>query len=211
MDAAQKPGVRLIRLAATLSIAGVAGLAFVWPRLAGALIYERADIGAGQAWRLWTGHLVHYTGSHLLFDLAVFLAAGLWLEWIRPPLARWFYLLAPPAISAALWWGDPALERYAGLSGLATGMLVLLALVQRRRDVGAPPWFWPAVLLLVAVKVVVESTTQTPLFARLDAGVRVVPLAHLGGIVCALVAFLAAQWRDRRCARRPPAGANGAG
>lgn len=210
MDAAQKPGARLIRLAATLSIAGVAGLAFVWPRFAGALIYERADIAAGQAWRLWTGHLVHYTVSHLVFDLAVFLAAGLWLEWIRPPLARWFYLLAPPAISAALWWGEPALERYAGLSGLATGVLVLLALVQRRRDAGAPPWFWPAVLLLVAVKVVVESTTQTPLFARMEAGVRVIPLAHLGGIVCALVAFLAAQYWERRHVRPLRPRANGA-
>lgn len=210
MDAAQKPSVRLSRLGATLSIAVVAGLAFVWPRLTDALIYERTDILAGQAWRLWTGHLVHYTASHLLWDLVVFLAAGLWLEWIRPRLTRWFYLLAPPAISAALWWGDPALEHYAGLSGLATGVLVLLALVQRRRDVGAPPWFWPAVLLLVAVKVVVESATQAPLFARLDAGVRVVPLAHLGGIVCALIAFLTAQSWERRHARRSGARADGA-
>jgi rhomboid family GlyGly-CTERM serine protease len=209
MDAAQKPSVHLIRLGATLSIAGGAGLAFVWPRLAGALIYERADILAGQAWRLWTGHLVHYTGSHLVWDLAVFLAAGLWLEWIRPRLTRWFYLLTPPAISAALWWGDPTLERYAGLSGLATGVLVLLALVQRRRDAGAPPWFWPAVLLLVAVKVVAEATTQVPLFARMDAGVRVVPLAHLGGIVCALLAFLAAQWQERHHARLPRTRPNG--
>ncbi len=211
MDAAQNPGGRLNRLAATLAIAAVAGLAFAWPRLAGALIYERADILAGQVWRLWTGHLVHYTASHLVWDLAVFLAAGLWLEWIRPPLARWFYLLAPPAISAALWWGEPALARYAGLSGLATGVLVLLALVQRRRDAGAPPWFWPAVLLLVAVKVVAEATAQTPLFARMDAGVRVVPLAHLGGIVCALIAFLAAQWQEGRRARQAQARANGAG
>jgi rhomboid family GlyGly-CTERM serine protease len=198
MDAAQRSAAALTRLAATLFVAAAAGLAFVWPRLADAWIYERPAILAGQAWRLWTGHLVHYSASHLLLDLAVFLAAGGWLEWIRPRTARWFYLLAPPAISAALLWGEPALERYAGLSGLATGVLVLLALVQWRRDAGAPRWFWPAVLALVAVKVVVESRGPAPLFARFDSDVRVVPLAHLGGIACAGVAFLVARWRGRR-------------
>ena len=191
MDAAKTPAFALTRLAATLFIAAAAGLAFVWPGLADALIYRRAAILAGQAWRLWTGHLVHYSPSHLLLDLAVFLVAGGWLEWITPRLTRWFYLLAPPAISAALLWGDPTLERYAGLSGLATGVLVLLALVQLRRDTGGSPWFWPAVLLLVAVKVVVESLGPAPLFARFDPSLRVVPLAHLGGIACALIAFLA--------------------
>lgn len=198
MDAAKTPAFALTRLAATLFIAAAAGLAFVWPGLADALIYQRAAILAGQEWRLWTGHLVHYSPSHLLLDLAVFLVAGGWLEWITPRLTRWFYLLAPPAISIALLWGDPTLERYAGLSGLATGVLVLLALVQLRRDTGGSPWFWPAVLLLVAVKVVVESLGPAPLFARYDPSLRVVPLAHLGGIACAVLAFLAAQWRARR-------------
>lgn len=174
----------------TLVIAAAAGLAFAWPRLTGALIYERADIFAGQVWRLWTGHLVHYSPSHLWLDLAVFVAAGAWLEWIAPRLARWFYLWAPPAISAVLLWGDPKLERYAGLSGVATGLLVLLALVQLRRKTGEPRWFWLGVLLLVAVKIIVEVTARGPLFARFAAGVRVVPLAHVGGIACALLAFL---------------------
>ena len=195
MAESKKPAAGLIRLGATLGIAAVTGAAFAWPALAGALIYQRADILAGQAWRLWTGHLVHYTASHLLWDLAVFLGAGLWLEKIAPRLARWFYLLAPPAISGALLWGEPALERYAGLSGLAAGLLVLLALVQLRPGTNEPRWFWLAVLALVAVKVVVESTTHAPLLARFDAGFTVVPLAHLAGIGCALVAFLV--WRKK--------------
>ena len=37
-----------------------------------------------------------------------------------------------------------------------------------------------------------EAAVRAPLFARFDAGVRVVPLAHVGGIVCALLAFLVA-------------------
>ena len=174
----------------TLVVAAAAGLAISWPHLAGALIYKRADILAGQVWRLWTGHLVHYNPRHLWLDLAVFLAAGEWLEWITPRLARWFYGLAPRAISAVLFWGDPTLDRYAGLSGVATGVLVLLALVQLQRNAGEPRWFWLGVLLLVAVKIIVETAVHAPLFAQFDAGVRVVPLAHAGGIVCALLAFL---------------------
>jgi rhomboid family GlyGly-CTERM serine protease len=198
MDAAKKPVAALSRLAATLSIAAAAGLAYVWPRLAGAWIYERSAIFAGQVWRLWTGHLVHYSVSHLLLDLAVFVAAGGWLEWILPRPARWFYLIAPPAISAVLLVGEPTLERYAGLSGVATGVLVLLALVQWRRDATAPVWFWPAVLALVALKVAVEARGTTPLFARFEPDVRVVPLAHVAGIGCAVIAFLAVRARGRR-------------
>ena len=190
-----QPAARLIGLRATLGIGLLAGAAFAWPRLAEAFIYGRAEILSGQAWRLWTGHLVHYSASHLTWDLAVFLAAGLWLERIAPRLARGFYLLAPPAISGALLWGEPALERYAGLSGLAAGLLVLLALVQLQPGTREPRWFWLAVLALVAVKVGVETTTQTPLLARFDAGVRVVPLAHLAGIACAVAAFLVSRIR----------------
>jgi len=197
MDAAKRPAAALTRLAATLGIAVAAVAAYVWPRLADAWIYERPAILAGQVWRLWTGHLVHYSVSHLLLDLAVFVAAGGWLEWILPRPARWFYLLAPPVISAALLVGEPTLARYAGLSGVATGVLVLLALVQWRRDAAAPVWFWPAVLALVAVKVAVEARGTTPLFARFDPDIRVVPLAHLGGIACAAIAYLALRWSGR--------------
>jgi rhomboid family GlyGly-CTERM serine protease len=195
VNSAKKTREIAVRSWATLAIAAAAGLTFASPRLAGALIYERADILAGQVWRLWTGHLVHYSPSHLWLDLAVFVAAGAWLEWIAPRLVRWFYVLAPPAISAVLLLGDPTLEHYAGLSGVATGLLVLLALVQLRRNASEPRWFWFGVLLLVAAKIVVEVTVRAPLFARFDAGVRVVPLAHVGGLACALIAFLVASRR----------------
>lgn len=190
MDDAKKLGGRVVRAWATLLVAMAAGLAFVWPGLARLLIYERAGLLAGQAWRLWTGHLVHFNVRHLLLDLAVFLPAGVWLELLTPRLARGFYLLTPPAVSVVLLLFDSTLTRYAGLSGLATGVLVLLALVQLRRKMDEPYWFWLGVLLLVAGKTAVETMAPGALFVRFDPGVRAVPLAHVGGIVCALVAFL---------------------
>jgi membrane associated rhomboid family serine protease len=134
----------------------------------------------------------------LLWDHAVFLPAGAWLERTTPGLTRWFYALTPLTISALLLLGEPALSYYAGLSGLATGVLVLLALVQLRRDSAGPPWFWPGVLLLVAAKVVMELRAQAPLVVRFDSGVRTVPLAHIGGIACALIAALFVALRARR-------------
>ena len=147
--------------------------------MADALIYDRAAIAAVQTWRLWTGHLVHLNSSHLFWDLAVFLPAGIWLECIASALTRWFYALTPLLISCLLWMCEPTLRQYAGLSGVATGLLVLLALVQTRRDAAGPRWFWPAVLLLVAFKVIVETLVHAPLLVRLDPGIRTVPLAHV--------------------------------
>ncbi len=195
MDVAKKLAAGALRSWATVVIAVAAGLAFAWPAMPPLLIYQRAAIAAGEVWRLWTGHLVHYNGGHLFWDLAVFVPAGMWLEAIAPGLARRFCLLAPPAISAALFLCEPGLARYAGLSGLATGLLVLLALIQWRRDVRAPAWFWPAVLLLVAVKIALEAVSSEPLLARFEPGVRVVTLAHVGGVACAVLAFLVRRFR----------------
>ena len=200
MDVAKKLGEGAARSWVTATIAVAAAVAFVWPGWARLLIYQRAEIAAGEVWRLWTGHLVHYNPGHLLWDLAVFLPAGLWLEAIKPGLTHRFYLVAPPAISAALFLGEPGLARYAGLSGVATGLMVLLALIQWRRDVHAPVWFWPAVLLLVAVKILLEAVSAEPLLARFEPGVRVVTLAHVGGVVCAVIAFLAVRRRTGRTA-----------
>ena len=184
---APRPWVTLALTAAALAI-------FFLPATAPALVFRRTAIGQGQLWRLWTGHWVHYSAGHLLWDLLVFAAAGLWLERIAPRAARWFLLLAPPFISGLLLLGDPRLYLYAGLSGVASGLVVLLSMIQLRRDTRSPAWFWPAVLLVVMAKLVLESLRSTALFVPLDAGVRPVPLAHLGGVAAALAVFTARRW-----------------
>jgi rhomboid family GlyGly-CTERM serine protease len=191
------PRVRLLRSWATLLVAAAALACFFLPRLADALLYRRAAITAGQFWRLWTGHLVHFGWRHLAADLAVFLAVGLWLESFAPRTTRWFLALAPAAISALLFVADPSLTFYGGLSGVAVGLLVLLALVQLRRDVAAQRWLWPAVLALVAVKVGIEAVSNTPLVAGFGPGIKVSTLAHLGGIAGALLAW---PWARREAA-----------
>jgi membrane associated rhomboid family serine protease len=81
------------------------------------------------------------------------------------------------------------LERYAGLSGLATGVLVFLAFVQLSENESEPTWFWVAVFGLIVVKITLESVTGAPLLVHDFAGFRVVPTAHISGVCCGIVAW----------------------
>jgi len=174
---------------ATVVVAVAALLVFGNPRLFDVFIFQRSLIFSGQVWRVWTGHIVHFGPSHLAWDLAVFLPAGCWLESLRPRCARWLYLLGPVIISAVLLVFDPTLERYAGLSGLAMGTLVLLAIIQSTNK-NESPWIWLGVLLLAAAKIVIELRQGAPLLVSDFANVRNVPLAHLSGAACGLVCWL---------------------
>ncbi|SDS42058.1 rhombosortase [Opitutus sp. GAS368] len=171
---------------ATLALAAAAGLAFAVPRVGAACLYERGPILQGEVWRAWTGHLAHFGPGHLGWNLAVLLPAGCWLERLHPVRVRWLYLVCPLVISATLLVFDRSLDRYAGLSGLATGTLVLLAGRQLLVGAGEPAWIWLGVFALLGVKVAWETATGEPLLAD-GHSFRAVPLAHLSGAVCGLL------------------------
>jgi membrane associated rhomboid family serine protease len=80
------------------------------------------------------------------------------------------------------------LERYAGLSGLAAGMLVLLAVLKLRTDTRESRLFWYAVLALVAAKIGLELRTGAPLLIRGPSDLTSVPLSHLGGVIAGSLA-----------------------
>ena len=46
--------------------------------------YDREKILDGELWRMFTGHLVHWNGSHLIWDLLVFVACGGLLDVVCP-------------------------------------------------------------------------------------------------------------------------------
>ena len=183
----------------TLAVTFAAGGIFCFPVVNHWLLYNRDLILHGQVWRAWTGHLVHYSSSHFLWNLVIFVTAGCWLELIRPRSARWFYLACPPAISATLLIGEPTLQVYAGLSGLASGVLVFLAFVQLSENDAEPTWFWVGVFGLVIVKIALETFTGAPLLVHDFAGFRVVPLAHISGGCSGVLA-----WAITRPAEKPP-------
>jgi rhomboid family GlyGly-CTERM serine protease len=186
----------------TLAMALVSTAALLFEPVSGGLIYDRPLIFKGQLWRLWSAHVVHFGLSHFTWNLAVFLPSGIWLERLWPATTRWFYLLSPLIISAALLLLDPTLTRYAGLSGIATGMLMLLACLQLGRRKEEPAWFWVSVLALVGIKMGVELFTRAPVFVSGFGDIRTVPLAHIFGIISAMVFWSIALLTGKTTARR---------
>jgi rhomboid family GlyGly-CTERM serine protease len=89
-----------------------------------ALRFDRAGIQNHEIWRLVTGHLVHLGWIHFLMNIV-----GLTLVWLLFggyfSSRQWIAILvvAIAGIDIGLWFLDPGLEWYVGLSGALHGML----------------------------------------------------------------------------------------
>lgn len=89
------------------------------------LQFDRSAINAGQWWRLFSGQLIHYGVYHLLMNLsALILISFIFLPTIS--LARYCLLFSTCASSVGLglYYCNPELGYYAGLSGVLHGLLV---------------------------------------------------------------------------------------
>lgn len=187
----------------TAVLIGLIGGLALWPASHGLAIYAREAILRGEIWRLYTGHFVHFGGDHVLWNLAVLLVAGVWLEWSRPVATRWFFITTPAVLGLALLWLEPGLEFYGGLSGIATGLAVLIGLQWLRGDL-RDRCCGLVVLVLVGLKIGSEWSGHASIFVQFsDARVRVVPLVHLAGAIWAVIFCVAQVWFQRK-----PSGAN---
>jgi rhomboid family GlyGly-CTERM serine protease len=170
---------------------------YLLPDVGQLLLYDRAAILEGEFWRLFTGHWVHFSADHLLFDTAA-LGITAWLSALRGDrLFPAFCLLAAPAISLALFFLLPEMARYGGLSGISMGGTIYLGL-QGWRERG--PWrrVCLTVLVLGLVKLGVDlSLDRFVMIAGADPAVIPVPQSHLVGAVCAVVAWICTGRRKR--------------
>jgi hypothetical protein len=67
-------------------------------------------------------------------------------------------------------------------------LLALLAIL-KLREADSDRWFWWGALGLLGLKIVAESLRGQPIFANFPVGNEVpVPLAHLAGVACAVLA-----------------------
>ena len=86
--------------------------------------FDRVGIASGELWRLATGHFVHLGWPHFALN-----AAGLGLVWYLVgnvfDRRRWLVISAVSVftIDLGLWYLDPELKWYVGLSGLLHGIL----------------------------------------------------------------------------------------
>lgn len=192
-----------------LLCAGVAFCALLmtaWPHGLAEFRYDRAGLGAGQFWRVLSAHLVHVNGPHLLLNVVGLFLIGE-LLWADLPLVHGAGLMLSSALGVAglLWWLQPQLLWYAGLSGVLHGLWAGCALAgcwlrppalhSATRIVGG------AGLALLLVKMTVEWHSGPPVQTSQIIGAPVVTLAHLYGALVGAVYFLiwriVESWRHR--------------
>lgn len=182
-----------------LSVAAVALIIQLNPAWRAALLYDRAALAGGEWWRIWTGHWVHFGWSHFIADTGLLVILGWLLEARHPVFSRLALLLLPPFIAAALYWLDPTMARYGGLSAVNLGLLLFLALQGWQRNWA--DWFWPAVLAIYVGEVVFEAVQGGRgggLIRFDDPAVRVATSAHLASAAYALIAWRVGGWRAKK-------------
>lgn len=166
-----------------------------------ALIYDRTALQHGEWWRIWTGHIVHFGWPHFIADGGLLAILGVTLGREFPRDSVLGFLLMPPVIAAALYWGDPTMMRYAGLSAVNLGLLLLLA--ARSWTGNWRDWFWPAIVVIYIVELtyeIVKGGHGGGFIEFDDPGVKVATSAHLAAVAYALVAWLGGaliRWRSR--------------
>jgi rhomboid family GlyGly-CTERM serine protease len=167
-----------------------------------ALVYDRRALGAGEWWRIWTGQLVHFGWPHFAADAGLFLILGRLLEWEYPWLSRFAIAALPLVIAGTIFWFDPAMVRYGGLSAVNLGLLVFLACQGWQKN--WVDWFWPAVLAIYVGEVVLEATVGQGRGGGMikfdDASVHVATSAHIGAAVFGVSLWLFS--RGRTAAQR---------
>lgn len=186
MDASKPP--RLARRLPVITLLLVSGglVTALFPGWSPWLIYDRSAILSGEVWRMFTGHWVHFSISHLVYDLLALGIAGWIIESQKLPRFGWLCLLAPWFISAILLFIEPQMKVFGGLSALATTAIVYLALFGLH---GASPWRWVclAALLGIAGKILFELITGRMIFVTTkDIPVTVSVASHISGALIAL-------------------------
>jgi rhomboid family GlyGly-CTERM serine protease len=177
------------------------------PQWQSALELDRAAVGAGQWWRVLTGHLTHWNGEHLFWDTLMFLSLGLICERRDPRVTGGLLALSAGAISLGFLAGQGDLASYRGLSGIDSALFAMLLVVIANDRYRQRNWWSLAGLAVLfagfAIKICYELASGHTLFVdSAEAGFTPLPLAHVVGAACGTAAGvysvglrLVAEWR----------------
>lgn len=175
------PGIALVLAALAVQ---------AWPSAQEALVFRHQAIAAGEWWRVVTGHLVHCDWRHLAADLGAF-ALLCWIGLRRPRTALTVVVLSAVAAGVAVYLWAGGITTYMGISGINYSLLAWLLLARALEERGWRAAAYGAVLAAICAKAVIETATgELVVNACLPAGVRVVAVAHLAGIVVGLAAAI---------------------
>jgi rhomboid family GlyGly-CTERM serine protease len=168
---------------------------------------------SGEWWRVLTGHFTHWNLDHAMWDVLMFVALGALCESRWPRRFAVCTAASALAISLAIFYGQPDVELYRGLSGIDSALFTLavwglleVALAHRRFAGMAA---LTTLLLGLIGKIMWEYATGATIFVDSTAEFVPIPLAHLVGasvgLLTAMVGCAVNWWRaDGRPSHRLP-------
>jgi rhomboid family GlyGly-CTERM serine protease len=151
------------------------------------LRYQTDKIHEGEVWRLVTGNLVHLGWGHLFLNLlGLGLIWGLFWGCFSPLAWSAISLISALAVGLGLFWLDPQLVWYVGLSGMLHGLFVAGAVGGIRRGDRRE-----AILLVALVGKLLWEQAYGALPGSADvAGGPVIVDSHLYGAIGGAIAAL---------------------
>lgn len=168
-------------------ILGVCCIIFQVTGLSDTLRFSRTDIDDGEWWRLFTGNLVHLGYPHLFLNLAGLAVISLLLA-PSMTVAQWSVtgIASMIGVGVGLWWLDPQLYWYVGLSGALYGLLLGGAIAEFRRQ----KLFAGIIAIYTIGKIGWEQIYGAVESSEKIAGGAVIVNAHLYGMICGGAAVL---------------------
>jgi rhomboid family GlyGly-CTERM serine protease len=177
-------GASLLSLAAVL-------ISLLPPTAVTALQYDRAQIRAGEVYRLLTCHWTHWNTNHLAWDAAAFFLLAVACECRSRSRFLATLAIAAMVVPAGLFVLQPEMIRYRGLSALASALFTLLAVDVAREKAHFGQWAWVVAIAAIGlgfvIKVGIETHYRTTAFVENSSDFVPVPVAHLLGACCGLV------------------------
>jgi len=93
--------------------------------LSQAFIYQRDLVSNGELWRIFTGHIFHTNGYHLLLNIcAVVLLWALHGQFYKPRSYLLLLLISAVTTSIGIHYYSLDIHRYVGLSGVLHGIFI---------------------------------------------------------------------------------------
>lgn len=151
---------------------------------------------AGEWWRVFTCHLVHFSSAHAIGDIAAFAVWAAIIEAISRRLFVTVMAVSSFVVGVGVLVSCPQVRHYGGLSAidvaLATTLLCVLATAPWFRRVPGARLFIAVIASLHVFKAVYELALGTAILAPdLGPGVRLLPAAHLFGAAAGVLGWLA--------------------
>ncbi|RJQ16232.1 MAG: rhombosortase [Nitrospiraceae bacterium] len=173
----------------TISVLLLSAACYMLPDMTALFIYDRQSVLSGDIWRLISAHLVHFSGTHLAYDLLAFGIAGSIIEIKGDRYLGLLCLMMAVSIGIVLFIAIPDMRYYGGLSGLACGCISYLALTgiyEKRQS----PVLYVLALLSLIIKTGLEIYFSDSLLPYPGEKSFVsVPLSHFTGIMTAFIFF----------------------